>query len=313
MTNEELVAQIKSHIDEAGNMLLLWQQNAGLIGMIAKRFSAYEEIEDLKQEGYIGLCNAVAAYNPEEGAKFSTYAVFWIRQQMQRYIENCGSCVRIPAHMHDKCRKLKKFEREFNKYYGRKPTEREIGLNLGVSIEQVEEIRNGLKWGNMASTDAFLKEGEDATLGDMIPADVDVENEVLDRIEQEERREALWSLVEELPRQQYEVIRMQYQDNMNLREISERTWLDYNAVRIIKDKGIRTLRRSPKVGYLMPESIQAAAFRSVGNESFQRTWTSSTERAALQNMLFDCEDMSKLPTDLMELRAILRPAKCCGV
>lgn len=304
MTNEELIVKIKNQVDEADNMLLLWQQNAGLIGMIAKRFSAYEEIEDLKQEGYIGLCNAVAAYNPEEGAKFSTYAVFWIRQQMQRYIENCGSCVRIPAHMHDKCRKLKKFEREFSKYYGRKPTEREISLNLGVSIEQVEEIRNSLKWVNMASTDAFLKEGEDETLGDMIPADVDVENEVLDRIEQEERRDALWSLVDELPEDQSVVIRMQFQDNMTMKEIGEKAGRDYSAVRTMKDKAMRSLRRSRKMDRFMPESVRAAAYRPVGAAAFQRTWTSSTERAALQNMILECEDMSKLPTDVGELRRL---------
>lgn len=291
MTNEDLVARIKNHIDEADNMLLLWQQNIGLIGTVAKRFSGYEDFDDLMQEGYIGLCNAVAAYSPEEGTRFSTYAVFWIRQQMQRYIENCGSCVRIPAHMHDKCRKLQKLEREFLKYYGRKPTAREISLHLGVSVEQVEEIRNSFKWGNMASTDALLKEEDDTSIGDMIPADVDVENEVLDRIEREERRKALWSLVDELPETQGRVIRMQFQDNMTIKEISKKTGMDYNAAKTMKNKAMRSLRRSREMDRFMPDSVRAAAYRPVGAVAFQRTWTSSTERAAMKELIFECRDM----------------------
>ena len=76
MTNEELVIRIQNHIDEADNMLQLWQQNTGLIATIAKKYSGYEDFDDLMQEGYIGLCNAVTAYNLEEGARFSTYAAF---------------------------------------------------------------------------------------------------------------------------------------------------------------------------------------------------------------------------------------------
>ena len=58
---------------------------------MAKNYQAFEDIEDLKQEGYIGLCRAVDEYKPQEGVAFMTYAGYWIRQQMQRYVENCSS------------------------------------------------------------------------------------------------------------------------------------------------------------------------------------------------------------------------------
>ena len=79
MTNEQLVIRIKAGIDVANNMLQLWQQNQGYITSIAKRFQGYEDKEDLMQQGYIGLCNAVDGYNPDEGVLFLTYAGFWIR------------------------------------------------------------------------------------------------------------------------------------------------------------------------------------------------------------------------------------------
>ena len=54
-------------MDEAENMLKLWQQNRGLIHTIARKYAAYDDIEDLEQQGYIGLCDAVQNYRPEEG------------------------------------------------------------------------------------------------------------------------------------------------------------------------------------------------------------------------------------------------------
>ncbi len=56
MTNEQLVFRIRIGIDAADNMLQLWQQNRGLIGKIAGRYKHYADEEDLKQEGYFGLC-----------------------------------------------------------------------------------------------------------------------------------------------------------------------------------------------------------------------------------------------------------------
>lgn len=67
MTNEQLVIRIRAGIDVAENMLKLWQQNQGFIVAIAKRFQGYEDMEDLRQQGYIGLCQAVDGYNPDEG------------------------------------------------------------------------------------------------------------------------------------------------------------------------------------------------------------------------------------------------------
>ena len=86
LTNEQLVTLIRAGENEADNMLKLWQQNQGYIGKIAMSYQAYEDIEDLKQQGYIGLCHAVNSYRPDEGVLFMSYAAFWIRQSMQRYI-----------------------------------------------------------------------------------------------------------------------------------------------------------------------------------------------------------------------------------
>lgn len=75
-TNEALVLKIKSGINVADNMLRLWQQNRGFIKKMANRYKGYEDVEDLEQQGYIGLDNAVGGYRPDENVSFITYAAF---------------------------------------------------------------------------------------------------------------------------------------------------------------------------------------------------------------------------------------------
>ncbi|MFR6581366.1 MAG: sigma factor [Ruminococcus sp.] len=98
MSNKQLVLRIKAGENVADNMLQLWQQNQGFIRSIAKKYAAYEEIEDLIQQGYFGMCNAVNGYDPENGVSFLHYASFWIRQSIHGYIEDCGKIVRLPRH-----------------------------------------------------------------------------------------------------------------------------------------------------------------------------------------------------------------------
>ena len=100
MTNEQLVLRIKAGEAVADNMLALWQQCQRFIFTIAKRYSAYEDMEDLTQQGYIGLCNAVDGYDPDSETPFINYAAFWIRQSMQRYIDECSGLVKILSLIH---------------------------------------------------------------------------------------------------------------------------------------------------------------------------------------------------------------------
>ena len=115
MSNEQLVIRIRAGEDTAANMLQLWKQNQRFIGMIAVKYSGYAEMDDLKQEAYVALCEAVRHYNPDQGVPFINYAAFYIRQGMQRYIENSGNCIRIPVHRQQSARKYKKIVAEYQK------------------------------------------------------------------------------------------------------------------------------------------------------------------------------------------------------
>lgn len=143
VTNEQLVARIQAGIDVPDNMLRLWQQNQGYIALVAKNYQAFEDIEDLKQEGYIGLCRAVDEYKPQEGVAFMTYAGYWIRQQMQRYVENCSSVLRVPSHASEKLRKWDKLVDDYRKEYGCKPANDQLRRYFGdIQSNTIELARS---------------------------------------------------------------------------------------------------------------------------------------------------------------------------
>ena len=86
MSNEELVLMIQRNEDKARHLGELYEQNKGVIAIIAKRYSEYAEIEDLMQESFFGLSEAAARWNPEAGTKFISYASYWIRAAIISYL-----------------------------------------------------------------------------------------------------------------------------------------------------------------------------------------------------------------------------------
>lgn len=284
MTNEQLVIRIKAGIDVAENMLQLWQQNHGFIASIAKRFQGYEEKEDLMQQGYIGLCNAVDGYNPDEGVLFLTYAGFWIRQSMQRYIEDCGSVVRISVHCRNRIREYEKFCGTFELYCGRKPTDGEIQLYLGISEEKLKDIRKAAQMSNIDSLDVPVGDDEEGSMYDLLPGQESPEDDIVEKLQHEQLRDTLWSMVDDLPWQQSAVIRMRYQEGRSLKETGDRIGCNVNQASAIQNKALRELRmpsRARVLRSLMHGDIYSKALKGTGAEHFNRTWTSSTEYVAL--------------------------------
>ena len=286
MSNEELVKQIRAGIDTADHMLILYQQNIGMIEKLAGRYSSMAEKEDLMQEGYIGLCNAVNHWDPDGGAKFLTYAVFWIRQRMQRYVGDCWSVVRIPVNEQQKQREYQKVKAAFEAQNGRKPTNEELCHHLGVEDRTLVRIQERSVMGRIASLDECIGEEEDTPLSDMIPGQQDVEGSVLDQMQQEELKAVIWSLVDSLPEQQGDIIRMRYQEGKTLEETGERIGLSLISVRRQERKGMQELRKPSRSWQLRPflydDITYNTGMQGVGVRRFHETWTSVTERVALR-------------------------------
>lgn len=285
MSNEELVIRIQAGIDEAENMLLLWQQCQKFITMIAKKFSGRAEIEDLEQEGYFGLSEAVRKYDTNMHTPFVNYAALWIKQYMRRYIINCTDSVRMPVHAKEKLWKYKRVLSDFKREHGRKPADHEICFLMDISLEQLEQLRKNEDIDQVSSLDTVVPGAEgDITLGDTIASDQELESDVIHDLDSERLRAEMADIMDSLGERKASVIYSRYYAGKTLKETGAALGIGGEAARKIQVEAIRELRRPRYAKRLQPyvdDRLSVAAYRHVGVEKFNRTWTSATEYAAI--------------------------------
>lgn len=288
MTNEQLVIRIKAGENVAENMEQLYNQCCRFIHSIAWKYRSYEDIEDLKQEGYLALYDAVDGYDLDKGVKFLTYAEYWIRQRIQRYIQMNGSCMRLPVHCQEKVRQYERFVSKYEREYGREPSEWETEIHLGLSLNQIENIKKGACMVNLKSLDAPVKGldgGEDTTVGDFVADNKNLEEDVMDRLQHEQLCSVLWECVDNLEGRQPEVIRKRYHEGLTMAAIGAEYGVTGEVIRQTERKALRALRGGRNYKKLMPfMEIYGMALTGNGVGRFNRTWTSSTERTALDMM-----------------------------
>jgi|UniRef100_UPI003FEF2A99 RNA polymerase sigma factor (sigma-70 family) len=290
MTNEQLAARIRSGENVGNNMAALYDQVKDFIHAMAYKYHGQGELEDLEQEGFLALYDAIDHYEADQGVKFLTYASHWIRQRMQKYIQNTGSPLRLSAGRQEAIRKYRKFCTEFQAEQGCKPTEAELCRSLWLTLEQLREIQYDACMTAVKSLDAPIKgaEGEeDTTLGELAASATDPCEEVLDRLEQEALCSVLWQCVDSLPGKQPDVIRSRYKDNMTMKQCGQFCGISEAEARKQQIKALRSLRSGENAKKLRPflpadAWIYSGALIGNGVERFNHTWTSSTERIALE-------------------------------
>lgn len=286
MTNEQLVCRIKAGEDVAENMKLLYEQVKAFIHMMAIKYQSSGMVEDLEQEGYLALYPAIDGYDPTRGVTFLTYAENWIRQRMQRYLQMNGSDIRLSFGRDAKVNKYKRSKMRFIQNHGRYPTDLEMARILGISQKDVQKLREYETMPKHISLDSPVegKDGQFSTVGDQIASGENFEDDIIDQIEYKQLQDTLWPLVDALPGEQGPVIRARYQNNMSLPEIVEYTGIEKQEVQKLQAKALNGLRKPNSRGKLrrfLPEAMECMAYQG-GLDAFNRTWTSSTERAALK-------------------------------
>lgn len=284
MDNEQLAALIQAGENEAENMLILWQQNKGFIAKLARKYQGYAELDDLLQEGYIGLCEAVRHYDRGQGVSFINYAAFWIKQTIQRYIDNCGSSVRIPVHAREWVKKYNRIVREYRKYYGREPSKQTLCALLGVSMDKLTTIQEDAKKTHIRSLSEAVGGDDDITLADTLASDEDMKGDIMRELDRETMKRELWIAVDRLPGNLPEVVRHRYVDGMTLKETGRSMDCSISRAGELERKAFRMLRlpgRCKKFRGYYEEYLAAAPVHHVGLESFKRTRFSEVEREVL--------------------------------
>lgn len=285
MDNEQLVSRIQGGDDEAESMLQLWEQNRGFIATMARKYTSLAEMEDLEQEGYLGLCEAVRHYEPDKGMKFISYSAFWIKQAMRRYIENCGAVVRLPANMREWIKKYNRVLHEYQKAYHEWPSDRALCWLLGVKLEKLRAIQKAANMRQIGSLSSPLEaDSDDLTLGDTISSGEDLEEDACRRLDREDLKRTVWVAVDQLPGDQPAVIRMIYQEGMTRGDAGKSLGFSRNKAETLERRTLKTLslsRRSGKYRAYYGEYLAAAPVHHVGVETFRQTWYSEVEREVL--------------------------------
>lgn len=279
MTNEEIVKLIQSGVNQRCNMQLLYEQNIGFINSIVKRYSyvchasnrhtrklneihketssiGVIEFDELLQEAFMGLCNAVKGYDASMECKFLTYAEDWIRQAVRRYLDNCGNTIRIPPHMQALIGQYNKIQRHFMGKYDRNATAAEVADILYLSVKDVKKLEKFMFQSSApVSLNSPLTADDESgiTIADSIPdTTTNIEEQVIEEIVNEEVSK-VWTEIERVLKNptMKDVILYQFRDNMTLKEIADKIGMTSESVRHYKNKGLRRLRSDSRTKRLL--------------------------------------------------------------
>ena len=163
---QELFKMFKCGDEKAKELII--NSNYRLVINIAKKYNYKQSLDlmDLIQAGNFGLIAAVEKFDYKRNLKFSTHAMWWIRQAITRFIADNARTIRIPVHMTESVNKLNKVYEKYRNSFHREPTHTEIATELNITREQVVNIIKSTE--EVSSLDAAIGENSDSNIGDFV-------------------------------------------------------------------------------------------------------------------------------------------------
>jgi RNA polymerase primary sigma factor len=217
--------------------------NLRFVVTVAKRYRNHGvAFADLVNEGNLGLMRAARRFDETKGVRFISYAVWWIRQAMMQAIAEQSRIVRVPVGRMDEANRVVRSARRLSQQLGRRATPEEVGVELGLSPEDVQRAF-GMQSGYV-SLDAPVPDTEDTSMLELIP---DREGEEPDvRTHREALRDVLESSLTHLPAREAQILKLYFgldgEEPHTLEQIGKKFAVSRERIRQIKDRGLVRLR-----------------------------------------------------------------------
>lgn len=253
---EVTLARASQAGDEEARKRLI-ESNMRLVINIARTYmNGAVPLEDLIQEGALGLMRAVERFDIDRGFRFSTYATHWIRQSILRALDNKGKTIRVPAHVQQMLRRIERERDQYLAQMGHEITPELLAERVGMDVEKLRTLLSNQT--ELLSLDARTKGGEGITLGATIP------DEEINSPEYLLLSEELWAQFEEclneLTEREAEVIRMRMSTGNSVHfreEMARHLRLSQERVRQLEITAIQKLRmiaRQRRLAELLPDT-----------------------------------------------------------
>ena len=219
--------------------------NLRLVVNIARAYTGKGlPLQDLIEEGNLGLLRAVEGFDPEMGTRFSTYASYWIKQSIKRALVNSAKTIRIPAYMVELLSKWRRATAKLSDQLGRTPTPEEVAIELEIPSKKLKIVKKAIQ---LYNTNPQTDHPDGTwTLGEVLPDDKykGPDDELLEN----DNLKHVFKMLDKMDPREAMILRMRFGLNdsepKTLKEIGESMGLTRERVRQIEGEALRKLHRS---------------------------------------------------------------------